>query len=845
MLRFLAVFGLLVCGGQAQCTCCTNGAQTPCQHANDRSCLARSSLGQCPAGTTDCCLGVSDGNSDGTGRSNIPGLKCPQDAAVTAPIFIAPAGYLMSPCFDCGGSAVFTFDRPGDLWAKTLCPSGLEDSWRVNGVTWSVPQSPQFEWHEFGPVPTQVIFSSREPHCLIQFVFVGNATPDATTFVTNCGAVPTITGLSANIPHCVAEGQITGPLVIASDRTLVSPCSNCGGAAVYTFAATAGTFWIRTLCPSAAENEWFINGVRFVVPISTSFVWQVVGTIASSQVTLSSAEPNCKISHVFFGSATPQESSTPSCVVTTTPTGPTVNIQSFNHFNGEIVNDSPIIFTFVLSEASTNFDLQDVQPRVNCLSPIFTKVTATTYTLQCNANNGLEVGVGVPPFSFTNAAGTPNRVGFNYFRVISDRVGASVFITSNSQTFSQFSSANPLIFIFTTSEPVVGFTQADLSTSNCANPSFSQLSSTQFTLSCQTTGFNQIPVSVTILANGFSDAAGNLNSAGQSITLISDVIPPTIRIHSNELPSLSVTFANPVIFTFEMSEDVGSSFTFADITTLRNCLHPVFSGSETLFHLQCDVSNGNLIEVGVGNHDFTDLAGNLNQVGFPYYAVFSMDPSLATASNTPTASLSRGASPSRSPTPTPTRSAVCTAFNYLGPIPQTYLYGCVPGDVCSSHSTLQSALSDCSARTSCGGVTLSTWSEINFGFTISPAVFQLRAGTITLGSPANEESYIKLSCASSGTDSVTALQIAGPGQSYCYSAAIANTFLPECVDAACDSFATFAQAVAFCNAHVVCAGITQTTFGPASASTPFQPRRLPIQQASPFGETSFLRQVCP
>ena len=292
-----------------------------------------------------------------------------------------------------------------------------------------------------------------------------------------------------------------------------------------------------------------------------------------------------------------------------------------------------VTFTLTVSEATTDFVLADVTK--TCVNAAWTAVSATVYTITCDAADGTDMLISVAAGVLSDAAGNKNPAA-GQFAVASDLTAPTVTITASDDAFAttlstnQYSIKNTLTWKFTLSEPpnrvlVVG--DATISTSNCVNPLWTG-SGLIYYLRCDGTAASATapatgtPADITVqmAASRFTDKAGTDNTAGTALTVKSDTAPPTVTITANDGAAKthgSISKAATVVFTFTVSED-SADFVKADVTT-SGCSQTTSGGTgwavttaNTVFALTCDSNDGNDISVSLAAGVLTDAGGNTN-----------------------------------------------------------------------------------------------------------------------------------------------------------------------------------------------------------------------------------------
>jgi len=195
----------------------------------------------------------------------------------------------------------------------------------------------------------------------------------------------------------------------------------------------------------------------------------------------------------------------------------------------------------------------------NTISATDTSVTFTTSDGTPTAlelQQAIEAG-GVVTVNLTDAAGNESissianpTLAVDYLRpavVINDLTGAT---TTNA----------PVTYTFTFSEAVVGFTSGDVSVTGGVKGALLKTSSTVYTMVVTPTANSETPITVKLLTNVVTDAAGNFNPASSTNTQSVDTKKPTLLI-TDTTPGVAI---GDVTFTFTFSEPV-NGFTVSDV----------------------------------------------------------------------------------------------------------------------------------------------------------------------------------------------------------------------------------------------------------------------------------------
>ena len=342
----------------------------------------------------------------------------------------------------------------------------------------------------------------------------------------------------------------------------------------------------------------------------------------------------------------------------TTP--PTVAVSRAG--TGSLTQGGSETITFVLSEASTTFNLSDIDVSGGTLSnfaPLTTSGNASTgytdytATFTPNANALGTATIGVASGRFTDAsnnanldtylsgvAGTSleanNLVNIDYNTQLPDTTAPTIIV---SRASAGTVSGTETIY-FTLSEASTTFTLSDVDVTGGNLSSFVPVATsgnssqgyTQYMATFTPTANAQGNATIGVSSAKFADAAGNLNAdtyvSGTGYetnnlvslaynTLVPDTTPPTIAI--SRTGSGVVTGTETV--SFKLSE-ASSNFTLADIDvtggTLSNFQPVSSSGSVSLGYTEFTATftpTANTLgtgSVGVLSGKFTDAASNTN-----------------------------------------------------------------------------------------------------------------------------------------------------------------------------------------------------------------------------------------
>ena len=182
-----------------------------------------------------------------------------------------------------------------------------------------------------------------------------------------------------------------------------------------------------------------------------------------------------------------------------------------------------------------------------------------------------------------------------------DKTMPTLTITANKQSPTNASS---ITYTFKFSEDVTEFTQDDILVTNGTKGAFSGSGKT-YTLVVTNSGSTTQTVKVD--ANKCTDAAGNGNTASNTVSITIDKAAPTVTITANKT---SPTNASSITYTFTFNENV-TGFTADDIL-VTNGTKGTFSGSGKTYTLVVQNSGTTTQKVKVNANVCTDIAGNGN-----------------------------------------------------------------------------------------------------------------------------------------------------------------------------------------------------------------------------------------
>jgi len=258
--------------------------------------------------------------------------------------------------------------------------------------------------------------------------------------------------------------------------------------------------------------------------------------------------------------------------------------------------NAAFIVTATFSEPVSGFSLAGVSVGNGATSNLSGSGATYTFTVTPAADGAVTVDLAAA--SASDAAGNPNTAASQLTRTY-DATRPSAALSS--------SSSNPTNTAFTVTatftEPVTGFSLADVSVGNGAKSSLSGSGTTYtFTVSPAADG----AVTVDIPAGGASDTAGNTNAAATPLTRTYDTTRPSVALSSSSANPTNAAFT--VTATF--SEPV-SGFSLAGVT-VGNGTKSNLSGSGATYTFTVTPSADGTVTVDLAAASASDAAGNTN-----------------------------------------------------------------------------------------------------------------------------------------------------------------------------------------------------------------------------------------
>ncbi len=298
--------------------------------------------------------------------------------------------------------------------------------------------------------------------------------------------------------------------------------------------------------------------------------------------------------------------------------------------NVEGVANGDVTFTFTFSEAIGDFTAGDITVSGGTKGT-FSMVNETTYNLVVSpTGTSGTINVSVPAGAATDSAGNGNLAAGPVSQEF-NTAGLTLNITDNTAGIA----TGAVLFTFTFTQDVNGFTADDINLSAGDKGAFTVASASQYTLLVTPPANQSGTITVTVAAGAataVSGGAGNLAPAPYPQAF--DTAAPTLEIISN---TSTLKAGDTASITFNFSEAV-SNFTLDDVSVSGGSLSALTgSGSSFTATFTPAANSTSNTSISVASGTFTDLAGNANATASNTLA-FTVDtvrPTIAISSNVP------------------------------------------------------------------------------------------------------------------------------------------------------------------------------------------------------------------
>ncbi len=270
-----------------------------------------------------------------------------------------------------------------------------------------------------------------------------------------------------------------------------------------------------------------------------------------------------------------------------------------------------VTYTFTFSEAVTGFTADDVDVTGGSKGT-FTAISGTVYTLVVtpNADSTTDITVDVPANVATDAADNGNTAAIQSVQAVDTTVPDTTVPDTTAPTVTDDTAGTAtgdVIYTFTFSEPVTGFTVGDVDVTGGSKGTFTAISGTVYTLVVTPNADSTTDITVDVAANVATDAAVNSNTAAeQSVQAVDTQIPavPSFALATDTGSSDSDGITNNTIISITGLEENASWQYSTDAGSTWE------TGTGTSFELADGAYAQGTIQVKQ-----TDTAGNISQAG--------------------------------------------------------------------------------------------------------------------------------------------------------------------------------------------------------------------------------------
>ncbi|WP_422369907.1 Ig-like domain-containing protein [Hoeflea sp.] len=261
-----------------------------------------------------------------------------------------------------------------------------------------------------------------------------------------------------------------------------------------------------------------------------------------------------------------------------------------------ITNTTPFTTTFTVSEATSDFDINDVDV-VNASVSAFDASNAPVFTAAITPDGNGDVSVSVAVEAMTDLAGNGNIASVVATAVL-DTTVPSITISG----VPAVTGTAPFTATFTFSKKVRDFAIDDLVLVNATASAFDESNAPVYTAQITPDGNGDVLISVD--AGAAQDAAGNLSVASAISTAAFDVTAPTVSFRGVPASTGPAGF----VATIVVSEET-SGFDISDLVLVNATASLFDSGRAPLFTVQITPDESGDILLSVPADSMVDTAG--------------------------------------------------------------------------------------------------------------------------------------------------------------------------------------------------------------------------------------------
>jgi hypothetical protein len=307
--------------------------------------------------------------------------------------------------------------------------------------------------------------------------------------------------------------------------------------------------------------------------------------------------------------------------------------------NNALATGDTSLVTIAFNEAVTGFNNADLTIANGTLSTVSTADGGITWTATLTpATNTTSTAnvITLASASITDAAGNPNSGVTSSNNYAVDTTAPSVVITDDEPATGNIAGGN-IVYTFTFSEAVTGFTIGDITVANATKGTFTVVSPTVYTLAVTPAAGFTGNVTVDVGTAIATDAAGNDNTAATQSVQPVDMLAPTAII---VVADNSLLAGETSLVTITFNEAV-TGFTNSDLTIGNGTLSTVSTAdggitwTATLIPATSTTSTTNVITLA--STSLTDTGGNPNSgtTSSNNYAVNTVAPSVVITDDEP------------------------------------------------------------------------------------------------------------------------------------------------------------------------------------------------------------------
>ncbi|MFC6998482.1 Ig-like domain-containing protein, partial [Rufibacter roseus] len=392
----------------------------------------------------------------------------------------------------------------------------------------------------------------------------------------------------ASSAFAVMLDQTAPTVTVTADRSL---STNLPFTATFTFSEVVAGFEIGdiTLANASAEDLQTADNITYTATIRPIADGNVTVQLTAGVVTDVAGNSNSasNIFSILFDGARPEIA-----LSSTAPDSVNAAFQVKVTFNEDV----------------TGFEAGDVTVTNGSVSSLIA-VNAREYTVTVMPAADGVVTVSILENVALDASGNPNLATTASLSRIYDITRPTVALQSAAVAGDSVKA--PFAVTFRFSEPVEGFTLADISVVKGTAGTLAQVGTTQTEFTATITPAVDGAVNVSVAENRIVDGAGNGNTASNTISRMFDGTAPTVVLSSAAVAGDSVRA--PFMVTFQFSEPVGG-FELADITVTNGSAGALtqVGTNQTEYTATITPTADGLVSVSVGANTVIDRADNPN-----------------------------------------------------------------------------------------------------------------------------------------------------------------------------------------------------------------------------------------